>query len=340
VGTGAFVDTVQVRSPDVVDDGSVMPTHHPLLTAHLRTHHGIVTVGAFDDLDLTRAGRRALVQSGELTPVFDGVYRHALWPDTLESRLASICATDDTVVICCGGATRLWAYRKCGRTPLCATTTSTGLRLPPTSGLVLHRCPVMPPEHVHDRGDGIRVTSPARTMFDISKHVGWNSLESAIEQGIRRGDFDIPALYDVGRLLCRRGRAGSAMFGAVLNSRPAWRRPADSHPEIQLRAALERAGVRLHPQAPVRLPNGQTIHPDLGDPDVGFFIEIDDHEWHGGRLSSRYDDDRDRQVRLIGGWIERVSTDDLDPVNWAVVRDLVRAYQRQAQHSRRLRVAQ
>jgi hypothetical protein len=51
------------------------------------------------------------------------------------------------------------------------------------------------------------------------------------------------------------------------------------------------------------LANGQTVHPDLGDPFVGFYVEIDDHEWHGGRLDSTYDLQRDRQARLVGARI-------------------------------------
>ena len=54
---------------------------------------------------------------------------HVLWPDTLESRCAAACAADPTVVICCGGATRLWEVRACRSVPVHATTTSTGLVL-------------------------------------------------------------------------------------------------------------------------------------------------------------------------------------------------------------------
>jgi hypothetical protein len=123
----------------------------------------------------------------------------------------------------------------------------------------------MPPEHVHHRDDGIRLTSPARTVFDLSKHLNATDLESIIEQGLRRSQFDMAALYDVAALLCRRGRAGSAMFAAVLSSRPTWRRAADSHPEIQLRHALAAVGVHLEAQLSLMLRNGQVVHPDLGD---------------------------------------------------------------------------
>jgi hypothetical protein len=187
----------------------------------------------------------------------------------------------------------------------------------------------MPPEHVHHRDDGIRLTSPARTVFDLSKHLNATDLESIIEQGLRRSQFDMAALYDVAALLCRRGRAGSAIFAAVLSSRPTWRRAADSHPEIQLRHALAAVGVHLEAQLSLMLRNGQVVHPDLGDSAARFYIEIDDHEWHGGRLDAMYDLQRDRQARLVGARIERVSTDEIDAMPSSLITSLVAAYRQQ-----------
>lgn len=134
-------------------------------------------------------------------------------------------------------------------------------------------------------------------------------------------------LYDVGRLLCRRGRPGSRLFADVLTSRPAWRRPVDSHPELDLLNALARRGIHLQTQVTLTMAEGRTIHPDLGDPTIGFYIEIDDHEWHGGRLDSTYDDQRDRRVRLGGGRVERVSTDEIALMAPGLLDDLVAAYQ-------------
>jgi hypothetical protein len=187
----------------------------------------------------------------------------------------------------------------------------------------------MPAEHIHVREDGIRLTSPARTVFDLSKHLKAADLESIIEQGLRRAQFDIPTLYEVGALLCRRGRAGSAMFSAVLTSRPTWRRPADSHPEIELRLALAEVGVHLEPQVSLTLQDGQIVHPDLGDSTSRFYIEIDDHEWHGSRLDATYDLQRDRKARLVGARIERVSTDEIDVMPVSLVTSLTAAYRQQ-----------
>jgi hypothetical protein len=163
----------------------------------------------------------------------------------------------------------------------------------------------------------------------LSKHLGPESIESVIEQGLRRSLFDIPTLYGVGALMCRRGRPGSAVFAAVLSSRPTWRRPADSHPEIELRRALAAVGVHLEPQLSLTLADGNTVHPDLGDRGAHFYIEIDDHEWHGSRLDATYDVQRDRQARLVGARIERVSTDEIATMPPSLLTSLAAAYRQQ-----------
>lgn len=304
-----------------------MPAYHSDFIAWLRTHHGIVARRELAALGITRASLAAMMDCGELIVVWEGVYRHALWPETFLSRCRAVSAADETLVVCCGGAAQFWRFRRCAHLDLHVSGTGTGLRF--VGGPVHHRCPIMPSEHVHCRNDGIRVTSPARTVFDLSKHLSARDLESVIEQGLRRSLFDIPTLCGVGRLLCRRGRPGAARFAAVLSSRPIWRRPADSHPEIELRRALGAVGVQLEPQISLTLHDGQIVHPDLGDPTVGFYIEIDDHEWHGGRLDATYDQQRDRLARLVGARIERVSTDEVHSMQPSLVTSLATAYRQQ-----------
>jgi hypothetical protein len=306
-----------------------MPRFHPALADWLRTHHGVVSVTDLERLGITRSARRSLLACGELTTVHEGVYRHCMWPHTMLSELAAACAADPAVVVCCGGASRLWRMRRCGAVGVHLV--APGPTRPFDGALKLHRCPVLPADHVHVRPDGIRVTSPARMVFDLARHLQPLDLESVIEQGIRRSMFDIPTLYAIGRQLCRRGRGGSTRFREVVSSRPAWRRPAGSHPEVVLRDALSERGVQLVVEPEVRLRDGRVIHPDLGDPASGFYIEIDDHEWHGGRAESSYDDRRDRSLRLIGARVERVSTDEIAHRLDAVCVELLEAI---AQHRR------
>lgn len=174
------------------------------------------------------------------------------------------------------------------------------------------------------RADGIVVTSPPRTLFDLASVLDADALESAIEQGIDRGMFGVPTLWGVARRLATRGRPGSTRFVDVLAGRPSWVKPVGSNHELVLARALVAAGlpepVRQHP---VMLGNGRTVHPDLCWPDVRLIVEVDHVTWHGGRIASTQDKRRDRQLRLRGWEVDRVTDADLRDAREVTVREVV-----------------
>jgi hypothetical protein len=306
-----------------------MPTVPSVVGEWLRRHHGVISSATLRRLRISTGVRDALVATGVLDVVHEGVYRLHLWPDTFESRCAALCAADKSLAITCASGGRLWSFRTCPSAEIHAITTRT--TRPVIAGAVVHRCPKLPRSHVVRRADGIRVVIAARVCFDEAKHRDALGLESLIEDAINQGRTTVQRLYDMGREMCRQGRAGSARFADVLESRPAWRRPADSHPEVVLRDALARAGVQLDTQVPLRLRDGRTIHPDLGRASIAFFVEVDDPTWHGGRLAGRRDRERDRLAGLDGARIERVTTDEIADNLDAVVAQLLEAMGQQEQ---------
>jgi hypothetical protein len=304
----------------------IVPTFTVRLAHWVRDHHGVVASDELARLGITDGQRRLLVESGVLTVVHEGVYQCAATPDSFESRCAALCAADASLVIACMSAGRLWGLRRCADAPDVHVMTAR-LTKPVLHGALVHRTSSLPPMDVVVWPDGIRVTSPPRTVFDLARHLGDLDLESVIEQVLDRRHCTVPTLYAVGRRLCRRGRPGSDRFARVMSSRPAWRRPADSHPEVVLRGALASAGLRgLVTQPAVKLPDGSVIHPDLGIPGDGFYIEIDDAAWHAGRLDAAYDRRRDRLVRLTGATVERVDTSDVTGRLAATVSELLAAH--------------
>ncbi|CAB4813111.1 unannotated protein [freshwater metagenome] len=68
------------------------------------------------------------------------------------------------------------------------------------------------------------------------------------------------------------------------------------------------------------------VHPDLGVPALGFYVEVDHHTWHDPTAAADYDKDRDRQVRLAGGVVERVTDTQLRDNLPKVVADLRTLY--------------
>ena len=80
---------------------------------------------------------------------------------------------------------------------------------------------------VVERPDGIRITSPPRTVFDLAAMIDDERLESIIEQVVHDGLATIPTMVATGVRLRQHGRGGSARYGRVLQSRPAWLKPVD-----------------------------------------------------------------------------------------------------------------
>ena len=166
-------------------------------------------------------------------------------------------------------------------------------------------------------------------MFDAAAMVSAGAVESMIEQGIDRGMFVLPTLVGVARRLARSGRDGSARFRMVIASREAWWNPVRSDYELRLERAMRRRGFpALAREHTVTLGDGSVVHPDLGIPEDGFFVEVDHLTWHGGRRESAYDRQRDTKVRLAGCHVERVTDLAIDNHLDETVNDLWVLWQR------------
>ena len=113
----------------------------------------------------------------------------------------------------------------------------------------------------------------------------------------------------------------------VIGSRSVSGAGADSDGEVVLLDALHAAGLTefvRHP--PVGLRDGSTIHPDLGVPAVGFYVEVDHHSWHTQVADVEYDKQRDLELRLTGGVVERVPTSQIEHALATVVANIALRY--------------
>ena len=159
--------------------------------------------------------------------------------------------------------------------------------------------------------------------------LGRDDLESLIENGIDRGDFTLATVRHVATAAGGRGRPGSARLSAVLAARDPVRRPVRSDYELRLERAMRRRGfpplIREHR---LELSSGEVIHPDLGLPDHGFFIEVDHLTWHGRHQRVDYDSRRDRRARADGYHIERVTNLAIDEDLDITIEDLWIVWQR------------
>jgi hypothetical protein len=304
-----------------------MPAFDGTLARWFHDHHGIAGTAALSQLGLSPDQRQRLVHEGVFDVLFEGVYHLMSTPLDFEGRCAAVCAADPSLVLSCFTAGRLAGLRRCGSEFIHAMTDR--ITKPVGPRVKLHRTRVLPDEHIVARPDGIRLTTPERTFFDLAKHVSDLTLISVGEQIIKEGLATYESLAATARSLSSRGRPGSGRALRVLDSRSPVGAAAESHDEVRLLDALHRVGLRgfvRHP--PVTLLNGRVIHPDLGDPRVGFYVEVDHHTWHDQSVAIDTDNERDLQIRLVGGEVERVTNTRLAADLARVVADIRHLYSR------------
>lgn len=303
-----------------------MATISRTLAELVARRHGIVTHDELLADGHTRHAVRRLVEGGVLVTEHKRVYRLATSPDTFEARCAAACAADPFAIVTGVAAARLWGFRHVWQPDLPHVMVAHD-RSPITRGVALRRSNVIPEDDVVERGDGIRVASPPRAWFDCARDVDDERFERLTEWVLDH-HATMPTLWRTARRLQARGRPGLARVKRVMAQRADWQKPAGSGLELRVLQALELRGIVLIRQHPLRLPNGVTIHPDGADPAIKWALEIDHVTWHGGRLDAQRDKIRDRNARLLGWDVERVTdlelADDFD----AVIDQLVALYRR------------
>jgi very-short-patch-repair endonuclease len=305
----------------------------PAVNSWLASHHGVITLADLERLGVSAKQIRRLLRTEVLITYIRGVYRLAGAPQTAEQAMALACAVGPDVVVSHVSAGRLWGLRRLGSDQrLHVLIHGRAHRTIP--GAVIHRCHRIGPVDVVEHSDGIRVTSPPRTCFDLASNLSDDRLESVIEQIVHDGKATLPTLFSTGHRLCERGRTGSARYRRVLESRPTWLKPVDSDLELQLERALLAAGIpRPLRQHALTLPTGEVIHPDFYWPDEREIVEVDHVTWHGGREASAYDKRRDRRVRRLGIGTTRITDIDIRDDLPSVVADIAALLQRSGARS-------
>jgi hypothetical protein len=277
----------------------------------LSLRHGVGTIAELRGFGATDNQIDWLVRTGRLVSYRRAVYRLAGAPRTTDQLAALACAKGTDVVVSHFSAGRIWNFRRLGSDRrLHVTIAGQNHRLLP--GVAIHRTHRFDPVDIVDQMDGIRVTSRPRTVFDLARYVSDDQLESIIEQVLNEDVLTIPSLLAIGRRLRERGRDGSARFGRVLESRPAWLKPVGSDLELRVERAIVAAGLpRPIRQYEVRLPSGARVRLDFFWPDERVDLEVDHVTWHGGRSNATADKRRDRQLRRAGITTLRVTDDDV-----------------------------
>jgi very-short-patch-repair endonuclease len=268
------------------------------LAALAMTQGGLVTHDQSRD-HLSQKQIDSRLACGRLTIVRRGVYRYAGAPVAAWEplRAALMTASPSAAASHCSAA-EIW------RLPgLITTEPELIVRWPSRvrmAGVRSHQSRTLPPHHL-TRHLGLPVTTPARTLADLSTVVGPRRLGHLVDEGLRRHLLvldDLREAYDV--LECR-GRRRLTVLQAVLESRIPGFHPAGSPAELDVRRILVAAGLG-EPVPQHQVVVGSTVYLlDWAYPDDLVGIEYNGWEFHRSRSS--FDGDAARSSALTAaGW--------------------------------------
>ncbi|MBI4934786.1 MAG: type IV toxin-antitoxin system AbiEi family antitoxin domain-containing protein [Actinobacteria bacterium] len=283
-----------------------MPAWHAAVDRWFGAHHGIASVLDLVRLGMSEATVYRLVRDGRLERMMPGVVRSLQFPDTDMQRYAAACARNPAALVAFTSAGRLWGFRKVpdlGRYILVPHGVS-----PELPGVVVRRCRRIDSVDVVERPDGIRLTSPPRTLFDSADMLGVARTRSVMEQVLHEQMCTLGTVTDTVARLAHPNRPGTRTMMAVIASRPAWRTALHSDLEMRVLDEIERQRLPAPiTQCPVLLPNGVTIHLDFGWPEWRVGMEVDHPAWHAGVEEHHRDTTRDRKAGTIGWLVPRLS---------------------------------
>jgi very-short-patch-repair endonuclease len=174
-----------------------------------------------------------------------------------------------------------------------------------------HRSNRLTDEDVIASIDGLRMTTAARTLFDLASVLDGPALRSAVDDARNRGLVTDDELDAVAGRLMGPGRPGTVMFRRVVHPMLG-STPVQSNYESIVRDALVAAGLDPVVQHRLALPNGRTAYLDLALLESRLDIEIDPESTHTSRLAVARDKARDVQVTLAGWQPVRFSDDDVE----------------------------
>ena len=162
-------------------------------------------------------------------------------------------------------------------------------------------------EDVVCRPDGIRVTSPPRTVVDMTRYVSEPDLVAMIEHVLEQRMCTESTLRRVADRLDRPGRPWVRRFLGVLVAR-ADDAPAESEWERTVHDRLRRHGVDgLVRQYWVDLPGHGPARFDLAVPAIRWALEVDVHPEHRSLEGAASDNRRDAAADAAGWMVRRVA---------------------------------
>lgn len=282
----------------------------PAVHRLLADQHGVIGTHQLHAAGHAERQVRRLREHGELIAIIRGAYRTPnVHLDEL-GRCAAVCVARPELTIAGPTAGRLWGLRSLPADHRIHTIAPPRSQPAEAPWIVPYRTAAIHERDIVERTDAIRVTSPARTTFDLARWLRDDALLSVIEQAIRDHRVTAEELYDTAVDWLSPRRRWATRFVEQL-ARRIEGGAAESHAEVRTALALVHRGVTgLVRQHRVELPGYGAARFDLALVEQHVAIEIDVHPSHDEVLGQASDRRRDRAAAQVGWRVLRISRDD------------------------------
>jgi len=280
------------------------------LLERVAAQSGVVTLRHLRESGCDQRTVERLIAAGEYRAVLPGVFLSAAWPLGREQMKIAACARNPSAVLAFTTAGQEWGLRKMldERVHVLVPHGAS----PVMDGVVVHRCRRIDAHDVVARGELIRVTSVARTLFDVGGVIGVAGVRSALENALDRELVTLDDVAECVQRLFHRRRPGSRQIQHVLKSKGEWSAAVQSDLENRVLRAIHRVGLPTPTiQHVVPLDDGTSVRFDFAWPHAKVALEVDHSFWHAGSAESRSDKRRDRRVAALGWVTLRITEDDV-----------------------------
>jgi hypothetical protein len=279
---------------------------------------GVLSLEQLRRLDLTQRAAAYRADEGRLHRVHRATYAvgHRALGRVGELR-AALLACGEGAVVSHGTAAALWGLRD--QWPVLIDVTVPQQRGRKIDGIRCRRCryPLATEVAMHE---GVRCTTPARTLVDLAGMLGDPSLRKAVERAAVLKLLDLPALD--GSLQAAQGRRGILALEAIAAE---WRSEDGAAPDVRsdfealvlprlLAMGIPRPGCNV----PLR-PQGERLVVDFLWDERRLVVETDGRETHATPVAFQRDRRRDQLLVADGYRVVRVTWNQIHRERDAVV---------------------
>ncbi|HEX9259193.1 MAG TPA: hypothetical protein VF855_06615, partial [Acidimicrobiales bacterium] len=239
-----------------------MSVSHAAITRFAEPRGNMVTKRQLrEELGLPNRTMSRYVQESFLVPLTHDVFGVALAKPTALHYMRAACLTWPDVVIGDSTAAGIWGLRRARRDSFeLLVPTGRKVHVPHAH---IRRSNRLTEEDIVEHLDGLRATTPARTLFDQAAVLDPFALRSMAEDALNKELCTMAGLREVAGRLAGRGRGGTDLFRRYLDDRPDDQAPVMSELELRLADALRSAGIPVEQQRKVVLPTGRVVFLDL-----------------------------------------------------------------------------